>query len=178
MLHPESMSLSRRKECLFALKELGYQVGSGFMVGSPYQSVDNIVSDIRFLQELSPDMIGIGPFVHHWSTPFRDFENGSAELTVRLVAVLRLLFPYSLIPATTSLATIAEENRKKALLSGANVIMPNPFESPEKIRTLRPETIIIPGECAGSGWHQADAGRNRLQGRPVQGRCEKTDNKQ
>ena len=132
MLHPESMSLSRRKECLFALKELGYQVGSGFMVGSPYQSVDNIVSDIRFLQELSPDMIGIGPFVHHWSTPFRDFENGSAELTVRLVAVLRLLFPYSLIPSTTSLATIAEENRKKALLSGANVIMPN--LTPLKVR--------------------------------------------
>ena len=132
MLHPESMSLQKRKECLFALKEIGYQVGSGFMVGSPYQTVDNIVADLRFLQQLSPDMIGIGPFVSHWSTPFKDFENGSALLTVRLVSVLRLLFPHSLIPATTSLATIGEEYRKKALISGANVIMPN--LTPLKVR--------------------------------------------
>ena len=126
------MSLQKRKECLFALKEIGYQVGSGFMVGSPYQTVENIVADLRFLQELSPDMIGIGTFVRQWSTPFKDFENGSALLTVRLVSVLRLLFPHSLIPATTSLATIGEEYRKKALISGANVIMPN--LTPLKVR--------------------------------------------
>lgn len=132
MLHPESMSLSKRKECLFALKEIGYQVGSGFMVGSPYQTVENIVSDIRFLKELSPDMIGIGPFIPHRNTPFGSFSCGSADLTIRLISILRLLFPYALIPATTSLATIAEENRKKALICGANVIMPN--LTPLKVR--------------------------------------------
>lgn len=131
-LHPESMSLQNRKECLFALKEIGYQVGSGFMVGSPYQTVENIVSDIRFLQELAPDMIGIGPFIPHRNTPFGSFSSGSADLTIRLISILRLLFPNALIPATTSLATIAEENRKKALISGANVIMPN--LTPLKVR--------------------------------------------
>jgi len=131
-LHPSSLSLERRKECLFALKDIGYQVGSGFMVGSPGQTPENLVADLRFLQELSPDMIGIGPFVHHRQTPFAEYENGSPELTVRMIAILRLMFPYSLIPATTSLATIGEEWRKKALLSGANVIMPN--LTPLKVR--------------------------------------------
>lgn len=131
-LHPDSMSLRRRKECLFSLKEIGYQVGSGFMVGSPYQTADNIVSDLRFLQELSPDMIGIGPFIPHHATPFSNFNSGSAQQTVRLVSVLRLMFPYALIPATTSLATIGEKYREKALLSGANVIMPN--LTPLKVR--------------------------------------------
>lgn len=124
-LHPEGMSLDNRKECLFNLKEIGYQVGAGFMVGSPYQTEENIVSDLRFLQTLQPDMIGIGPFLSHKDTPFKEFENGSLGLTVRLLAVLRLMFPYVLLPATTALATIHPKGREMGLKAGANVVMPN-----------------------------------------------------
>ena len=124
-IHPDDMTLLKRKECLFALKEIGYQVGSGFMVGSPYQTVDNLLKDIRFLQELKPDMIGIGPFIRHKETPFSEFENGTLELTLRLLAILRLIFPYALIPATTALGTIAPDGRELGLKAGANVVMPN-----------------------------------------------------
>lgn len=124
-LHPESMSLKSRKKCLYNLKELGYQVGSGFMVGSPYQTTENIISDLRFLEELQPEMIGIGPFIHHSGTPFADFSDGTAELTVKLTAILRLMFPDALIPATTSLGTIVPDGRERGLKAGANVVMPN-----------------------------------------------------
>ncbi len=124
-MHPENMSLEKRKECLFALKEIGFQVGSGLMVGAPKQTVDNIISDLRFLQQLSPDMIGIGPFMRHSSTPFASYENGSGELTVRLLALLRILFSHALLPSTTALFTLDGNWMPKALKSGANVIMPN-----------------------------------------------------
>lgn len=124
-LHPASMSLKDRKQCLFNLKKIGYQVGSGFMVGSPYQTIDNLISDIRFLQELKPDMIGIGPYITQHDTPFAEFPNGSVELTLRLIAILRLMFPYALIPATTALGTLNAEGRELGLKSGANVVMPN-----------------------------------------------------
>ncbi|MCI9627001.1 MAG: [FeFe] hydrogenase H-cluster radical SAM maturase HydE [Clostridia bacterium] len=124
-LHPETMRLQTRKECLFHLKEIGYQVGSGFMVGSPYQTTQNLVADLRFLQELQPDMIGIGPYLRHGETPFRAFSNGSLPLTLRLIAVLRLMFPHALIPATTALGTIHPEGREMGLKAGANVVMPN-----------------------------------------------------
>ncbi|MDR1651873.1 MAG: [FeFe] hydrogenase H-cluster radical SAM maturase HydE [Synergistaceae bacterium] len=124
-LHPGSMSLAERKRCLWDLKEIGFQVGSGFMVGSPYQTTENLIEDIRFLQELQPAMIGIGPFISHKDTPFRDFKSGTAELTLRLVSVLRLMFPYALIPATTALGTITPDGRERGLSAGANVVMPN-----------------------------------------------------
>ena len=124
-LHPASMSLENRKKCLFDLKEIGYQVGSGFMVGSPYQTMENIITDIRFLQKLKPDMIGIGPFITQHDTPFATFPNGSVELTLRLIAMLRLMFPYALIPATTALGTLESEGRELGLKAGANVVMPN-----------------------------------------------------
>ena len=124
-LHPDEMSLENRKKCLFDLKEIGYQVGAGFMVGSPFQTMDHIVDDLRFLQSLQPDMIGIGPFISHHDTPFRDHENGSLSLTLRLIAILRLLFPYALIPATTALGTIHPRGRELGLKAGANVVMPN-----------------------------------------------------
>ncbi|MDO5396471.1 MAG: [FeFe] hydrogenase H-cluster radical SAM maturase HydE [bacterium] len=134
MLHPAEMSLENRKSCLWALKELGYQVGSGFMVGSPYQTIDNLVSDLRFLEELEPDMIGIGPFLPHADTPFRDKEKGSLKRCVNLIAVLRLMFPYALIPSTTALGTIHPEGREMGLRAGANVVMPN--LSPPKVSKL------------------------------------------
>lgn len=124
-LHPGSMSLDNRKRCLFDLKEIGYQVGSGFMVGSPFQTTECIVEDIRFLQSLKPDMIGIGPFISHKDTPFKNFENGNLSLTLRLISVLRLMFPKALIPATTALGTLHPQGRELGLLCGANVVMPN-----------------------------------------------------
>ena len=147
-LHPAGMSLQNRKQCLFDLKDIGYQVGSGFMVGSPYQTLDNLMEDIRFLQELQPDMIGIGPYITHRDTPFSAFENGSLELTLRLIAILRLMFPYALIPATTALGTIHPNGREAGLKAGANVVMPN--LSPVRVRKLYAlyENKICTGEEA------------------------------
>ena len=125
MLHPASMSLANRKRCLFDLKEIGYQVGSGFMVGSPWQRPENILADIRFLQELQPDMIGIGPYITHAQTPFADKPSGTAEQTLRVLSMLRLLFPYALLPSTTALGTIAPNGRELGLQAGGNVVMPN-----------------------------------------------------
>ena len=124
-LHPKSMSLQNRKECLRNLKEIGYQVGSGFMAGSPFQKTGHLIKDIRFLQELKPEMIGIGPFISHSDTPFKDQKSGSLELTLRLLAILRLMFPNVLLPATTALGTISPDGRELGLKAGANVVMPN-----------------------------------------------------
>lgn len=147
-LHPESMSLENRKRCLFDLKEIGYQVGSGFMVGSPYQTTQNLVADLRFLQELSPDMIGIGPYITHHQTPFADQKSGGLDQTLRMISILRLMFPYALIPATTALGTIAPDGRERGLKAGANVVMPN--LTPVKVRKLYElyENKICTGEEA------------------------------
>lgn len=124
-LHPEDLSQEHRMQCLQDLKEIGYQVGSGFMVGSPYQKTEDLISDLRFLQELQPDMIGIGPFITHQDTPFREFASGELTLCLRMVAILRHLFPEVLLPATTALGTIHPNGRELGLLAGANVVMPN-----------------------------------------------------
>ena len=124
-LHPENMTAENRKRCLWDLKEIGYQVGSGIMVGSPYQTTAHLIADLRFLQELQPDMIGIGPYITHHATPFKDMPSGSAELTLRLLSILRLMFPYVLLPATTALGTLLPDGRERGLQAGANVVMPN-----------------------------------------------------
>ncbi len=134
LLHPEEMSLDNRKECLFNLKEIGYQVGTGFMVGAPFQTIDNVIEDIRFIEALQPDMIGIGPYVRHQNTPLNTFDNGSCDLTIKLVALFRHMLPYALIPATTALGTLLPDGRERALKAGANVVMPN--LSPKKTRKL------------------------------------------
>ena len=123
--HPKEMNLSLRKKCLYDLKEIGYQVGAGFMVGAPFQTTEHLITDLRFLQELDPDMIGIGPFIHQKDTPFGHFESGTLEMTLRMLAILRLLFPDALIPATTALGTIDLQGREKGFQAGANVVMPN-----------------------------------------------------
>ena len=125
MLHPAEMSLQNRKNCLFTLKKLGYQVGAGFMVGAPFQTTDDLISDLRFLQQLQPEMIGIGPFVPHHDTIFSAEKGGALELTLRLLGILRLMFPKTLIPATTALGTIAPNGRELGLMTGCNVVMPN-----------------------------------------------------
>lgn len=147
-LHPEAMSLENRKRCLFDLKEIGYQVGSGFMVGSPYQTTENLISDLHFLQKLQPDMIGIGPYITHADTPFAEFKSGDVMLTLRLVSILRLMFPYALIPSTTALGTIHPQGRELGLKAGANVVMPN--LSPVSVRKLYSlyENKICTGEEA------------------------------
>lgn len=124
-LHPEELSLGHRMECLKALKEIGYQTGCGFMVGSPYQTVDCIVKDLRFIKEFQPHMVGIGPFIPHKDTPFGDKPAGGLELTLFLLSVIRLMLPKVLLPATTALGTIDPTGREKGILSGANVVMPN-----------------------------------------------------
>lgn len=133
-LHPDNMTLESRKECLWNLKEIGYQVGAGFMIGSPQQTLDNLVSDLRFLQELRPDMIGIGPFLPHSNTPFANAEKGSMQRTLNLISILRLMLPYALIPSTTALGTISPKGREEGLLAGANVLMPN--LSPMRVRKM------------------------------------------
>ena len=147
-LHPASMSLANRKRCLFDLKAIGYQVGSGFMVGSPYQTPDNLLADLRFLQELEPDMIGIGPYITHEQTPFADQKSGTAEQTLRLLSMLRLMFPYALLPSTTALGTIHPQGRELGLKAGGNVVMPN--LSPVNVRKLYElyENKICTGEEA------------------------------
>lgn len=150
-IHPKNLSIEVRKQALFDLKKIGFQVGSGFMVGSPYQKIEFIVDDLRFLQKLQPDMIGIGPFLTHKDTPFNNFKNGSFHLTLKLISILRLLFPYSLIPSTTALGTINKEGRELGLKAGANVIMPN--LSPENIRkeyTLYDNKVYSGNEAAES----------------------------
>lgn len=124
-LHPATLSLANRKQSLFMLKEIGYQVGAGFMVGSPYQTLELLVEDLCFLKELNPHMIGIGPFIPHQETPFKDKTQGTLDLTLFILGILRLMFPNVLLPATTALGTIDGTGREKGILAGANVVMPN-----------------------------------------------------
>lgn len=124
-LHPENMSFENRMQCLENLKALGYQVGAGFMVGSPFQTADNLAEELMFLKKLNPHMVGIGPFIPHMDTPFKDRCAGAAELTVFMLALVRLTLKNALIPATTALGTIDEYGREKGINAGANVLMPN-----------------------------------------------------
>jgi biotin synthase len=124
-LHPEKMSSENRKKCLYKLKEIGYQVGCGFMVGSPNQTFDHIVDDLLFIKELKPHMVGIGPFLSHCDTPFKNEKSGDLRLTLNILAILRLMLPNLLIPATTALGTLDFQGRELGILAGANVVMPN-----------------------------------------------------
>ncbi len=131
-LHPDSMSFSKRMECLKTLKEIGFQTGCGFMVGSPFQTVSDIARDLKFIEEFSPDMCGIGPFIPHKDTDFANHSAGSAELTCYLLSIIRLIKPNILLPATTALGTVNSDGRENGIKSGANVIMPN--LSPKAVR--------------------------------------------
>lgn len=124
-LHPPEMSLENRKRCLYDLKQLGFQVGAGFMVGSPGQRAEDLAEDLQFLSELNPHMVGIGPFIPHHQTRFAGERAGSVELTLFLLSVIRVLLPGVLLPATTALGTLDPMGREKGLEAGANVVMPN-----------------------------------------------------
>ena len=131
-LHPASMSSANRKKCLRDLKKIGYQAGCGFMAGSPNQTLDHIIDDLLFIKELRPHMAGIGPFIPHSDTPFKNEKAGDVRLTLNILAVLRLMQPDLLIPATTALATLDPQGWELGILAGANVIMPN--LSPAEVR--------------------------------------------
>ncbi|MBQ7150654.1 MAG: [Synergistaceae bacterium] len=124
-LHPAEMSWDNRIKCLQDLRSLGYQVGCGFMVGSPFQSNKTLAEDLKFIEEFKPEMCGIGPFIPHKDTPFKNFSAGTLELTCYLLSVIRLIHPPVLLPATTALGTINPMGRELGILAGANVVMPN-----------------------------------------------------
>ncbi|MCQ4023235.1 MULTISPECIES: [FeFe] hydrogenase H-cluster radical SAM maturase HydE [unclassified Ruminococcus] len=124
-LHPEKMSFENRMRCIRDLKEIGYQTGVGIMVGSPYQTQESIYKDLQFIKKIEPQMVGIGPFIPHKDTPFARFKPGNCDLTLKLLAIIRLIHPNILLPATTALGTIAPDGRERGILAGANVVMPN-----------------------------------------------------
>lgn len=134
LLHPSDLTLENRMECLKNLKKIGFQTGCGIMVGSPYQTSGHIAKDLKFIEEFSPEMCGIGPFLPHKDTVFADKEKGSFELTLFLLSLIRIMKPSILLPSTTALGTISEGGREMGILSGANVIMPNlsPDEAKDK----------------------------------------------
>jgi len=131
-LHPQELTLTNRIGCLRELKDIGFQVGCGFMVGSPFQTNETIAKDLKFIEEFKPDMCGIGPFIPHRDTPFRDHPAGSVDFTCYLLSIIRLIHPPVLLPATTALGTLEPNGREKGILAGANVVMPN--LSPSDVR--------------------------------------------
>ena len=133
-LHPSNMSFLNRMRCLRDLRDIGFQTGCGFMVGSPYQTYAHIAKDLKFIEEFKPQMCGIGPFIPHKATPFASFAAGTVELTCYLLSIIRLIHPTILLPATTALGSIEEGGREKGILCGANVVMPNlsPMDSRKK----------------------------------------------
>ena len=157
-LHPKNLSLEHRINCLNNLKEIGYQVGTGFMVGSPNQTKEDLVSDLLFIKEFSPQMVGIGPFIPHHDTPFANETAGTLEMTLFLIGILRLMIPNVLLPSTTALGTIHPKGRELGILAGANVVMPN--LSPLDVRT---KYMLYDNKiCTGD---EAAECRNCLQGR-------------
>ena len=148
-LHPKELSFENRMECLYNLKEIGFQTGCGFMVGSPYQTAENIAADLKFIKDFKPHMVGIGPFIPHKDTPFKDEPAGSMEDTLKLLSIVRLMLPKVLLPATTALGTVKNGGREMGILAGGNVIMPN--LSPEDVRgkyMLYNNKLVTGGEAA------------------------------
>lgn len=149
LLHPSSLTAASRQKCLWTLKDIGYQVGAGFMVGAPGQTPEYLAEDLLFLEKLKPHMVGIGPFIPHHATPFAGEPAGTLEETLFLLGLIRLLLPKVLLPATTALGTIAPNGRELGILSGANVIMPN--LSPADVRenyTLYDNKLCTGAEAA------------------------------
>ncbi|MEA4890559.1 MAG: [FeFe] hydrogenase H-cluster radical SAM maturase HydE [Clostridiaceae bacterium] len=151
-LHPAVQTAANRLRCLNDLKTLGFQVGSGFMVGSPGQTTACLLKDLHLLKELEPQMIGIGPFIPHQDTPFADEKPGCVDRTLRLIAILRLMMPRALIPATTALGTLDPQGREKGILAGANVVMPNLSPVDVRKKYALYDHKICTGEEAAECW--------------------------
>jgi biotin synthase len=147
-LHPAELSPENRKRCLFDLKKIGYQVGTGFMVGSPYQTTENLADDLLFIAKLSPEMVGIGPFIPHHETPFANEKGDDGELTLFMLGLLRLMLPSALLPSTTALGTADPTGREKGILAGANVVMPNLSPTDVRKKYLLYDNKICTGDEA------------------------------
>ena len=150
-LHPAEMSFERRMRCLADLREIGFQTGCGVMVSSPYQTARTLAEDLKFVERVSPDMCGIGPFIPHKDTPFAGRPAGGVELTVYLLSVLRLIKPSLLLPATTALGTIHPFGREMGILAGANVVMPNLSPLAARKKYMLYDNKISTGEEAAEG---------------------------
>jgi biotin synthase len=159
-LHPKHMRLEKRIECIYNLKKIGYQTGTGFLIGSPGQDISCLAEDMIFIRKLNPQMVGIGPFVPHHETPFADKSAGSVELTLFMIGLLRVMLPTALLPATTALGSIDTNGREKGILAGANVVMPNlsPVSVREKYQLY--DNKIYTGDEAAEGWRGLN---NRMQ---------------
>ena len=147
-LHPAELSFEHRMQCLWDLKEIGYQVGCGMMIGSPNQTVKHLIKDLRFLQDFKPEMVGIGPFIPHHDTPFADRETGSVDITLKLISIIRIMLPEVLLPATTALGTADGLGREKGILAGANVVMPNLSPTDVRDKYLLYDNKICTGDEA------------------------------
>ncbi|MBR7071449.1 MAG: [Clostridia bacterium] len=148
LLHPAEMSFERRMQCLKDLRSLGYQVGAGFMVGSPHQTEENLAQELVFLRDFRPEMVGIGPFLPHHDTPFAKELPGSVEMTCFLLSLIRLTLPDVLLPATTALGTADPNGREKGIMAGANVLMPNLSPAHVREKYLLYDGKICTGEEA------------------------------
>ena len=152
-LHPAELTLAERMRCISDLKEIGFQTGIGFMVGSPFQTPQNILQDLRYIQSLRPEMVGIGPFIPHKDTPFRDEPAGTARQTLRLLAIIRLMLPTVLLPATTALGTVSGDGRVRGMQFGANVVMPNLSPLSVRKKYMLYDNKIATGEEAAESVH-------------------------
>ena len=152
-LHPVELTLAERMRCISDLKEIGFQTGIGFMVGSPFQTPQNILQDLRYIQSLRPEMVGIGPFIPHKDTPFRDEPAGTARQTLRLLAIIRLMLPTVLLPATTALGTVSGDGRVRGMQFGANVVMPNLSPLSVRKKYMLYDNKIATGEEAAESVH-------------------------
>jgi len=152
-LHPAELTLAERMRCISDLKEIGFQTGIGFMVGSPFQTPQNILQDLRYIQSLRPEMVGIGPFIPHKDTPFCDEPAGTARQTLRLLAIIRLMLPTVLLPATTALGTVSGDGRVRGMQFGANVVMPNLSPLSVRKKYMLYDNKIATGEEAAESVH-------------------------
>lgn len=150
-LHPNSMSLSKRIQCLYDLKEIGFQVGCGFMVGSPHQTAECLAEDMLFIHDLKPEMVGIGPFIAHHDTPFAEEPGGTLEMTLFMLGLIRLMLPSVLLPSTTALGTLHPQGRELGILAGANVVMPNLSPISVRSKYLLYDNKIGTGDEAAEG---------------------------
>ena len=148
-LHPKDMSLEKRMQCLQDLKDIGFQVGCGMMVGSPFQTAEHLAEDMMFIAEFKPQMIGVGPFIPHHDTPFGEYESGSVALTLLLLSLCRIMLPNVLLPATTALGTLSDDGRKAGVLAGSNVIMPNLSPAVQREKYMLYDNKAISGDDAG-----------------------------
>ena len=170
LLHPAELSWQHRMDCLRELKDIGYQTGCGMMVGAPFQTADHLASDMMFMSEFKPQMIGTGPFLPHQDTPFRDRPAGSVELTLFLLSLCRIMLPDVLLPATTALGTARGNGRLMGVLHGANVIMPNLSPLSQRRKYMLYDNKPIEERSAAESIAALDADLNTIGYRLRQGR--------